>query len=73
MSVFFQGLGAGSLLVNPFDLEDMSQAMVQGLNMSATEREERCALFLLECESMSLLHRHEYLYNFVSKYTVSAV
>eukprot|EP00656_Telonema_subtile_P012797 TRINITY_DN16469_c0_g1_i3.p1 TRINITY_DN16469_c0_g1~~TRINITY_DN16469_c0_g1_i3.p1 ORF type:complete len:1065 (-),score=254.94 TRINITY_DN16469_c0_g1_i3:64-3258(-) len=48
-----QGLGAGALLVNPFNIDEMSTAIFDGLNMPKGEREER----------------HEYLHQYISKYT----
>lgn len=38
-----QALGAGALLVNPYNVAEVAKAIADGLNMSAKEREERFA------------------------------
>lgn len=36
-----QSLGAGAILVNPWDVTEVSSAIKEALNMSAEERDER--------------------------------
>ena len=48
-----QGLGAGAMLVNPFNTDEIAQALHDGLNMGRAEREQR----------------HGYMHQYITKYT----
>jgi len=47
------GLGAGAMLVNPYNTNEISQALHDALNMGRAEREQR----------------HQYMHQYITKYT----